>query len=93
MRYIKFTISCQKCGHRNRPDNNTRLGIAKTLGGGFNTCRKCGHVWEKIHVPFRPLVKKIYDVMLAENLTFSNRVELFTYKGCGKNHVPSGRGY
>ena len=81
MPYIKFSIRCKKCGHVNRPDNNTQNGIIKTLSGEFSKCRKCGAEWEDIKVPHRPLVQKMIEKMKEEGLRFHKRVHICSYKG------------
>ena len=83
--YIKFRITCRRCGHVNMPNNNTRKGITQTLTGEFSKCRGCGHEWNVIGVPLRPMVEEI-----AHELGYvSKKVELFTYR---KKHgsVPRG---
>lgn len=88
MRFMKFTIICDQCGHKNMPDNNTRNGIFKTLTGEFNTCRNCGYIWKNIYVPLRPLVENIVLMICEDGPGFSDRVTTFSYKG----KVPCGSG-
>lgn len=73
---IKFRITCRQCGHTNMPNNNTRKGITETLTGEFSKCRKCGHEWNVIGVPLRPLVEEI----ARELGSISDKVSLFTYQ-------------
>jgi len=81
MRFIKFHIRCEQCGHTNMPDNNTRKGITKTLTGEFLKCNGCGTEWRKIQVPCRPLVMKIANVIKEKGPGFHPRVYLFEYEG------------
>ena len=81
MGYMRFSVKCRKCGHVNRPDSNTRKGIIKTLTGEFSKCRGCGTEWEDIRVPYRPLVRKMIDVIKEEGPGFHPRVHIYEYKG------------
>ena len=76
---MKFHVRCRQCGHLNRPDNNTRKGIRKTLIGEFTNCRGCGIEFSEIWVPARPLVLTIGKSLLDAGIRIYKTVHIHQY--------------
>jgi len=82
--YMKFTVKCYHCGHKNRPNPSPKVGILNVLTGEFDTCRKCKTKFKHIIAPKRPLVMEC----ISNGISIKDNVILKEYK----NQVPKSLG-
>ncbi|MBR9682598.1 MAG: hypothetical protein GOV02_02895 [Candidatus Aenigmarchaeota archaeon] len=82
MAYLPFSIKCNRCKSIDMPHKSPTKGLALTIRGEYTKCDICGHIFDDILVPYRPIVEKLME----GGITVSPLITLKAYKG----RVPMG---